>query len=109
MNPIFCYSAYVYNVVDGDTVDAEVDVGFKLTAKLRFRLLGIDAPEKRGPSRGAGLVATEWMKDKVLGKKVVIETAKGDSFGRWLATIYLDGENINELMIREGQAVPYRR
>lgn len=102
-------------VVDGDTIDVDIDLGFYVwIRKQRIRLLDIDAPEVRGESKEAGLAASEYLKGLIDGKTVIIRTAKGkdgvdrdDSFGRWLATIYLDGLDVNEEMMRAGHAVPY--
>ena len=109
MNPVFCYKAYVYNVVDGDTFDARVDVGFKIEMNLRFRMSKINAPEKRGASRAEGLRSTVWLEEQILEKDVVVETFKSGSFGRWLAIVYIDGVEVNQLMVDKGFAVPYKK
>jgi micrococcal nuclease len=109
--------AGVVKVVDGDTVDLIIDLGFRMTMTDRFRLYGINAPESnRKASRVAGKAATEWLKLKLLGRKLRIHTIKvkkGDKrgkYGRWLAIIFReieDGEweNVNLLMVKEGHAL----
>lgn len=112
--PAYLYRAEVVRVVDGDTVDVDIDLGFYIwIRKQRVRLLDIDAPEVKGNSKVAGLAASEFLKNLVDGKTVIIRTAKGkdgadrdDSFGRWLGTIYLDGLDVNQELMRAGHAVP---
>lgn len=101
------YKAFIYNVVDGDTVDAEVDLGFQITMKMRLRLFDIDAPEKFGPSKEAGMAAKAFIYDLIYGKEVIIRTEKdrSDSFGRYLATVFLGDLNINEHMVATGHAI----
>jgi micrococcal nuclease len=108
------YDAIVTSVVDGDTIDADVDLGFRMHAKLRFRLLGINAPETYGVSKEsaeyqAGLRAKEWLRERVEGRKVLLVTHKDstEKYGRWLAIVMLDGQNLNEQLLSEGLAKPY--
>lgn len=98
------YKAVVDKVVDGDTLDATVDLGFGTWRKDRYRLLGIDTPEMRGIEKPKGEVAKQALIDMLEGKEIVIHTSKGDSFGRWLAIIYSDGVNVNDCMIEQGYA-----
>jgi len=107
---MYQYKARIVNIVDGDTVDAEVDLGFRLTAKLRLRLLGINAPEMRSKDEARCLKALEarsTLSALILEATVVIETQKPDAFGRYLANIWLRDININEEMIRLGMAEAY--
>ncbi|WP_210185673.1 thermonuclease family protein [Bauldia litoralis] len=113
--PAYLYRAEVVRVVDGDTIDVDIDLGFYIwIRKQRIRMLDIDAPEMRGESKVVGAAATEYLKTLIDGKEVILRTSKGkdgadrdDSFGRWLGTVYLDGLDVNQEMIRAGQAVPY--
>ena len=104
------YKAKVINVVDGDTVDCVIDVGFYMTATIRIRLAGIDTPEQNSE---LGRVAKTYLESRILGKEILLKTSKADSFGRWLGVIFLDdGEkevNINNELVFKGLAVPYRR
>jgi len=103
------YNARVVRIVDGDTFDADVDLGFHLTSRLRFRLLGIDAPEMR---ESAGPAAKAWLTEAIpVDKAVHIRTEKGDSFGRWLAVVYGDAglASVNDQMVAAGHAVPWKR
>ena len=105
----------VFRVVDGDTIDVDIDLGFYVwIKKQRIRLLGIDAPETRGESRPEGLAATEYLKSLIDGQAIILRTVKGsdggdrdDSFGRWLGTIYHGDMDVNAEMIRAGHAIPY--
>jgi micrococcal nuclease len=111
--PAYLYTAEVTNVVDGDTIDVDIDLGFYIMLKnQRIRLVGIDAPEKRGESRVAGKAATVFLRDLIDGKSIILKTKKGrddadrsDSFGRWLGVVYLDGIDINQALIDAGHAV----
>lgn len=102
------YKATITNVVDGDTVDAIIELGFYLTAKLRLRLHHINAPEMRGEEKEQGLISKQFLIDRILNKEVIINTEKSDAFGRWLAVIIIDGENINETMLKAGYARPFK-
>lgn len=103
--------ATVTNVVDGDTFDAIVDLGFNITTVQRFRLLYVNTPE-RG-FKGA-VEATEFTKEQILGKTLYIETEKDDAFGRWLAVVYLDSDfedarTLNSLLLKNNLAIPYKK
>ena len=76
---------------------------------MKLRLLGIDTPELRGDEREDGLVSRDYMRGLVLDKEVLIETYKDRTgkYGRMLATIHLDGLNVNEHLITEGYAERY--
>lgn len=103
---MFTYHAVITNIVDGDTVDMVIDVGFYLTYSTRARLSGIDAPEPRGATRRKGDAATDHLESMIPpGTKVVVRTSKDDSFGRWIVEIWLNGENVNEVMVKDGHAV----
>jgi micrococcal nuclease len=108
------YEAYVTNIVDGDTIDCTVKVGFHFTGALRFRLLGIDTPEIRGKKRKEGLRAKYFLSNLILDSEIKLYSGTTqDSFGRWLALVYknIDGAEIciNEVMVNEGYAIPYIR
>ena len=105
---MYHYKAKILRVVDGDTVDSDVDFGRFIHQIVRLRLLGIDAPEKRKPTKEAGDAATDYLRELIEGKTVAIKTEldKDDKYGRLLATIYTDaGDNVNELLVKNGHAV----
>jgi len=106
----------VTNVVDGDTIDVEIDLGFDISFSSRVRLAGIDTPESRTTDKAEkalGLEAKEYVKSKIKdAKEVVIKTEKMDSsekYGRILGWVFLDGSkiSINEQMIADGYAWGY--
>ena len=106
----------VTNVVDGDTIDAEIDLGFDISFSSRVRLAGIDTPESRTTNKAEkvlGLEAKEYIKSKIKdAKSVVIKTEKMDSsekYGRILGWLFLDGSkvSVNEQMIADGYAWGY--
>ena len=108
------YSCEVKRVVDGDTVDVVMDLGFNILHKCRVRLFGIDTPESRTrdlDEKARGILAKNYLKDAIeTGKKVVIQTKLKDSkgkFGRVLGDVVVDGININQLMIDDYHAVKY--
>lgn len=102
----YVYHARVARVVDGDTFDADVDLGFGLKSFMRLRLRGVDSPEPRGASRPEGLEATAYARLALEGKDVLIETRKSDAFGRYLARVWVGTEDFAELLLDDGMAVP---
>lgn len=110
------YVKKVTKVVDGDTIDVEIDLGFDISFSSRVRLAGIDTPESRTTDKvekALGLEAKSYLKHAIDGaKSVVIKTEKMDSsekYGRILGWVYLDGdtESINDKMINDGHAWGY--
>ena len=104
---LFTYKAIIRKVYDGDTVTADIDLGFHtwLTGE-KLRLYRINAPEIRGPERPQGLVSRDWLREKLLTREVLIHTIKDrkGKFGRYLVEIFLDGENINDALVKAGMA-----
>ena len=118
-----CYNFRVVSVdkvVDGDTIDVSIDLGFDLIKKERVRIAGIDTPEKRTrdlEEKALGLDATEWM------KKNLEDTIAGDDeltirtelvggmgkYGRLLGWLYVGESDVslNEIMIEQGYAWAY--
>ena len=118
-----CYNfrvTKINKVLDGDTIDVTIDLGFDLYKKERVRIAGVDTPEKRTRNleeKALGLDATNWLKDKLT------ETIKGEDeltirtelkggvgkYGRLLGWLYVGEYNVslNEKMIEEGYAWSY--
>ena len=118
-----CYNfrvTKINRVVDGDTIDVTIDLGFDLYKKERVRVAGVDTPEKRTRDKEEkvlGIDATNWLKNKLE------EAIKGDDeltirtelkggvgkYGRLLGWLYIGDDNVslNEQMIGEGYAWPY--
>ena len=118
-----CYNfrvTKINRVIDGDTIDVTLDLGFSLTKKERVRIAGVDTPEKRTRNleeKALGIDATNWLKDKIK------DTLTGDNeltirtelvggvgkYGRLLGWLYVGDDvlSLNEQMITEGYAWPY--
>jgi len=115
------YKAYVESVIDGDSIDVVIDLGFNLQLKERARLLGIDTPElkPRGKDRSAeskeaekkaGIKAKEFVKNAIENKFITLEVNGFGKFGRPLAVVSFtnkNGEtiNLNEELIARGLAI----
>jgi len=108
------YGCTVDRVVDGDTIDVILDLGFDIMFRSRVRLYGIDTPESRTRNKDEkvrGKMAGSFLKNAVdNGTKVIIETKLKDSrgkYGRVLGNVIVDGVNINQVMIDNYLAVAY--
>jgi len=106
----------ITGVVDGDTIDVEIDLGFNVYYAQRVRLAGIDTPESRTTDKfekSLGLEAKEYLKSKLKDAKlIVIKTEKPDSsekYGRILGWLYVDNDtvSVNDHMIEDGYAWGY--
>ena len=108
------YGCKVSRVVDGDTVDVVLDLGFSILHKCRVRLYGIDTPESRTRDKDEkvrGKLASKFLKDAIdNGEKIVLRSKLKDSkgkYGRVLGEIVVDNININVSMIENYLAVKY--
>ena len=109
------YDAKVTRVVDGDTIDCIVDLGFKISIAERFRLYGVDTPESRTrdkEEKKRGLAAKEFVKHRIQSQNVEIDVTKGQGkYGRYLATVYYFVDdikiNLNKELVEHGHAVRY--
>lgn len=116
---MFEYYCKLVRVVDGDTVDIAVDLGFQVEVKkMRIRLRGIDTPEEGDPGYQEAIDhVTNWFSwsDRAIVQTVKDknETDKKDSFGRYLGTFYPEngtwGMSLNDELIDRGLAKEYRR
>jgi micrococcal nuclease len=106
----------VLKVVDGDTIDADIDLGFDISLTKRVRLAGIDTPESRTTDKrekALGLEVKDWLKNRLeFAKDIVIKTQLPDStekYGRILGKLFINGEekSLNEQMIDGGYAWSY--
>ena len=110
----------INRVLDGDTIDVTIDLGFELFKKERVRIAGVDTPEKRTKNleeKALGLAATNWLKDKLEGAisgddDLIIRTelvGGVGKYGRLLGWCYIgdDTVSLNEQMIEEGYAHAY--
>jgi len=115
---LYTYRATVLHVVDGDTLDLSVSLGFDVTFKGRFRMAGINTPESYGPDACAeGRAAKQYLADTLPeGTNVVVRTTKDrkEKYGRFLAEVFaVDGSgqplptSVNQTMVDAGHAKPY--
>lgn len=116
MKKIYDFDGVIQDVVDGDTVDALVDLGFSVYREQRFRLARIDTPEMHDPNeetRARALKAKQWVASVLLGKHVSITSTKTDKYARYIAEITLQMAsgvvlNISDELLRLGLAVVYK-
>jgi len=118
------YKAKVVKIVDGDTIDFSLALGFHMTTEIRTRLKGIDTPEMRGEERYDGLISKEFVVETLgSAKEIMVRTHKTGKYGRWLADILfkplvedpnmpekvIDGDyiNLNQLLLVKGLAKKY--
>jgi len=111
---MFDYKCKITRVVDGDTVDIDLDLGFKLSKKDRVRLSGIDTPESRTRNlaeKKLGLEAKEFLKAWCKKHKgdIIIHTESEGKYGRLLGALYSSEskQSVNDLMLEAGHAWPY--
>ena len=113
---MFDYRCKLLRVVDGDTIDVNLDLGFNVWHKARVRMLGIDTPEKRTRNKQEkilGLASTARLKELLKGSKIEIECSKEKGkFGRVLGIVWATDKagnrvNCNDQLCAEGHARPY--
>jgi endonuclease YncB( thermonuclease family) len=104
----------IIKIVDGDTVDLGIDLGFDLTVKIRVRMSGINAWESRTRNKEekkkglAAKVRLTEMCEESLGKGTLkISTKEKGKYGRYLGVLYAGGKSINDAMVNEGHAHYY--
>lgn len=107
------YECKLIKVIDADTIDVYIDLGFQIRVKKRIRMLGVNAPETRTKDlieKEKGLAAKKYLKTTLKDvSNLVIATEKDNTgkYGRILGTVFADSVNINELLIDEGHAERY--
>lgn len=116
---MYQYYADVYDVHDGDTFKATLDLGFTVSVNQTFRMLGINAPEvNKAISKEAGLNARDELRRLILGKRVILHSKKPDTsiaqekYGRYLAKVIVKDESGNSIdvsdhMIKNGFAIAF--
>jgi micrococcal nuclease len=115
---MYQYRCKINKIIDGDTVDIDLDLGFNIMlANQRVRIAGIDTPESRTTNKEEkvrGLLSKKKLAEKLpIGTWQIIETQKSDNsddkFGRILGVFILeDGTKVNEWLIQNNYAVPYK-
>tara|TARA_R110002020_G_scaffold354301_2_gene567060 strand:- start:86 stop:421 length:336 start_codon:yes stop_codon:yes gene_type:complete len=110
---MYKYRALCVKVVDGDTIDAFVDLGFDLWARKRIRLFGIDTPETRTKDlkeKQKGIAAKGFLKltlEKNNYEFILLSHGVG-KYGRCLGELFIDDISVNKLLIKEGHAKKYK-
>ncbi len=112
IQPNYTYFAKLVNVVDGDTVDLLVDLGFYVNIRERFRLSFINTPELNSIDQMERLIAIEAKNFilQYLNMAVRIKSTKKDKYGRFLAEIFVEGEttSLNQQLLDLELASPYQ-
>lgn len=101
---MYQYKAIINRVVDGDTAICSVDLGFNIFVKEKFRFAKINAPETSTPE---GKEVKAMVVEMLTDKEVTLNVLRQDKYGRWLALIILDGQEINQWLLDNGHAIPY--
>ena len=108
---LYTYKATITAVYDGDTVTADVDLGFYMIQRnVKSRLYGIDTPELRDKNPKLKLAAQnsrDELKKQVLNQEVTLKSYGKGKYGRWLCEIFVGDTNINQWLIEKGFAKPY--
>jgi len=112
---MYTYKAKLDRVVDGDTVDAYIDLGFDISVHKRIRLAGIDSPESRTrdlEEKARGLASKDRLTDLLKDGEFTLESKEVGKYGRVLGVLLVDDANnnfinINNTLVEEGYAVEY--
>lgn len=106
------YSAEMARIVDGDTLDADIDLGFDVHVRKRIRLYGINTPESRTrdlEEKKRGKAATQYVKDwfEKKGATFTLRSLECGKYGRVLGRIKIGSVCLNEALVESGHAVEY--
>ena len=108
---MYTYEIKLDRVIDGDTIDAYIDLGFDVSVKKRIRFMGINTPESRTrdlEEKARGLAAKDRLKNLLEGANTIQLKSHGvGKYGRCLGEIFLGDTKLNDLLINEGHAVKY--
>ena len=107
---MYIYKAKLDRVVDGDTVDAHIDLGFDITIHKRISLAGIDSPESRTrdlEEKAKGLASKDKLVELLGEGDFILESKEVGKYGRVLGTLIVEDVNINDTLVEEGFAVEY--
>jgi len=114
MKQLYQYEALLVRVIDGDTAEFDIRIGFDISVRKKIRFLGVNTPEMRGgtpETKTAALLAKTYSYNKLVANPIVIiATRKPDSFGRWLGEVFLpsdDFKSLSELLIENNHGVPF--
>jgi len=110
----YTYRAKCVRVIDGDTLQLSILLGFNVSVEEKVRILGINTSEIYGVKKGSeeynkGMVSKARVEELVLNKELTVVTHKDKKgkYGRYLAEVYVDEQSIGDILIKEGLAKPY--
>lgn len=111
MDIFYYYKATPIRVIDGDTVEMQIDLGFNLALTEKFRLIGINAPEMKNETLEAAKASRDFLKQLLFNahaqkKQISLKSTKHGKY-RWLAEIWIESRDVAEIMVESGHAVPY--
>lgn len=102
------YPVVAYRVIDGDTIEVVLDLGFDLQKKASVRLAGINTPEIRGEEREDGLAVKAQVVEYLAGKNLVCQwLSKGKYAGRFIGRLYVDDKDLSAYLLEQKLAKPY--
>jgi micrococcal nuclease len=109
---LYWYKAQVLRIIDADTIEVEVDLGFQVFIKETIRFSRINAWEKKGSEKEKGLEAKKYLESVMpVGSEIMLHTErdekkkeKKEKFGRWLADVWVNGKCMNDELVRLGHA-----
>ena len=107
---LYNYKCTVIRVIDGDTLDAMIELGFDVKVKKRIRLVGVDTWESRTRNleeKKKGLLAKEFTKDFLKGGVFTVRSHGLGKFGRLLGSVFVDKKCLNDELIKEGHGYSY--
>ena len=107
---MYKYNAKLDRVVDGDTVDALVDLGFNTWKKVRIRMVGMNAPESRTrdlEEKARGIAAKIRLEELLEEGRFILESQGVGKYGRCLGILFVNDINVNKTLIQEGHATEY--
>ena len=107
---MYTYKAKLDRIIDGDTVDAHIDLGFDITIHKRIRLAGIDTPESRTrdlEEKARGLASKDKLIELLGDGNFVLESKEVGKYGRVLGTLHIDDMNINDTLVTKTPAIKY--
>jgi micrococcal nuclease len=103
---LFTYNATLDRVIDGDTIDVMLDLGFKIYSKQRIRLARINAPEMKTAEGEEAKISLSRILP--VGTELIISTKKMDIYGRYIGEVTLNDINLNDRLVELRQAVNHK-
>ena len=100
----------IHNIYNGDTITVDIELGFGIVKKEKFRLALINTPELRGDDRENGLISRDWLRERLgSAEEIIIKTFKDrkGKYGRYIGELFIDDISVNKQMIAEGLAITY--